>query len=229
MSYNKISHVIFDLDGLLLDTETIYTRIFKEMAKRFGREFTLELKCKQMGKSMQESASIFINELDIEMTIDEYCTEVLQHIQTQMPEAQLMPGVEKLIFYLKDKKIPMAIATGSSYDEYIIKTKKHAQLFSCFTNVVCTTDNSEVKRGKPYPDVFLLALSKFQATPNSQNVLVFEDAPNGVAAALSADMQVVWIPSPELFSQIQNNPKKFPTPTVILKSLEEFNPMEFNM
>jgi pseudouridine-5'-monophosphatase len=88
--------------------------------------------------------------------------------------------------------------------------------------VVCTVDDVDVKRGKPAPDCFEICAQRFAVQPLCpKNVLVFEDSPAGVQGALAAGMQVVFCPDAGL--------KHSQEATIILKSLKEFEPVDFNL
>lgn len=82
----------------------------------------------------------------------------------------------------------MAVATGSARQQYELKVKEKGSLFNCMSHAVCS-DDPGVEHGKPNPDIYLVAASKFTSPPeNLSSVLVFEDAPNGVEAAKKAGM-----------------------------------------
>ena len=99
-----------------------------------------------------------------------------------------LSGGERLIRHLHKHGIPIAVATGSAKKGYNLKVQKKGDLFKCMSHVVCS-DDPEVKTGKPAPDVYLVTVERFASPPKTMgNVLVFEDAPNGVEAAKSAGM-----------------------------------------
>ena len=102
----------------------------------------------------------------------------------------------------------------------MIKTSKHTEFFQLFP-IIVLGDSIEIKRGKPFPDQFLVTLSKFPDPPPAEKCLVFEDSPNGVLAAKAAGMGVVMVPDERLNKESQQNP------TLVLKSLEDFKPEDF--
>jgi pseudouridine-5'-monophosphatase len=117
----------------------------------------------------------------------------------------------------------MAVATSSGQDTYDLKVAKHAALFSMFSHVVTGGSDPEVKRGKPNPDIFLVCASRFKDCPKPELCLVFEDAPNGVQAALGAGMQVVMVPDE------QTDESLCKMATLRLHSLEEVKPELFGL
>lgn len=224
----KITHVIFDVDGLILDTEKLYTRILENMLEKYDKKFTWELKLKQMGKREQDSAKIAIDELNLPITVEQYLDEMHKGQAELFPKADLLPGAEKLIKHLHKHKIPIAVATGSDTHSYGLKRQSHSELFDLFHHEVLASSDPEVHHGKPAPDVFLVAANRFEKTPeNKKQCLVFEDAPNGVQSALSAGMKCVWVPD--------SNVNKFDWEVklkgvdLILSSLEEFIPEDFGL
>ncbi|KAL5476180.1 hypothetical protein EMCRGX_G026094 [Ephydatia muelleri] len=194
MCSRKITHVIFDLDGLLLDTEILYSRCTQSILDRYGKQFTWDIKQKMMGRKALEAASILITHTGIPLAPEEFHKELYSTLNAIFPEAALMPGAEAIVFHLHALGIPLAVATGSARHAYELKVSKYPRIAACFSHVVCA-DDPELKNGKPAPDVYLLAASRFTSPPLSPDkVLVFEDAPNGVLSGKAAGMNVVMVP-----------------------------------
>lgn len=219
-----VSHVIFDVDGLLLDTERLYTEITQKIVSKYGKQFTWEIKSQQMGKKETEAAKIIINALDLPLTVDEYLDTAHQQQEILFPEVDFLPGAEKLVRHLHKHNIPIAIATGSSRKLMELKTRKHRDLFDLFLHSVFSTDDPDVKHGKPAPDIFLVCAERFKDKPNHDQVLVFEDAPNGVDAAHAAGMKCVWVPQKE-----QDRDTHIHKCSLVLDSLEHFVPESFGL
>lgn len=120
-----------------------------------------------------------------------------------------------MVNHLKKHNIPIAVATSSGLDSFKIKSSKHEEFFKLFNHIICGGSDVNVKNGKPAPDIFLYCATKFKENPAPENCLVFEDSPNGVKAAISANMHVVMIPDenvpPELIKQAD----------IVVKSLDE--------
>lgn len=127
-------------------------------------------------------------------------------------------GAERLLRHLYQHKIPFCLATSSGQDMVEIKITHHHEIFKLFKHRVCGSSDPEVKQGKPAPDIFLIAASRFSDKPDPSQCLVFEDAPNGVKAAHSAGMQVVMVPDERVPLEMCS------LATQRILSLEDFHP-----
>jgi len=222
---NPVTHIVFDIDGLLLDTEAMFSDIMNCILRPHGKEFNWDVKRKQMGKACRAAGQVLIDEFDLPITVDDYCDQLTALMKDKMPTCKLMPGAEKLVRHLDAHKVPMSLASGSSKDEYHLKVDAlHSDLFSLFQHAVFCGSDPEVKNSKPAPDCYLLAAHRFPDKPDPAQCLVFEDAPLGVEGAEAAGMQVVWVPVEGCDAESHKD-----RATVTLTSLELFQPEMFGL
>ncbi|XP_030757902.1 pseudouridine-5'-phosphatase-like [Sitophilus oryzae] len=223
MKFRKVTHVIFDMDGTILETESIYQRILGGIANDWGQEYSHEIQLKILGTPEQDTAKIFLKELQIPLSTEEFLDVYHKRMHEELQHPTFMPGAEKLIRHLSKHKVPIAIATSASKFSYELKVKNHQEVFQLFHHVVCGTSDPEVKNGKPAPDIFLICASRFPDKPNPNDILVLEDAPNGIKGASAAGMLSVLIPERGLAEEHRKQAD------LVLNSLEEFQPELFGL
>jgi pseudouridine-5'-monophosphatase len=192
--FTGFSHIIFDLDGVLLDTEPLYTRATQQVLAPFNKEFTWATKMQMMGRDPLSSAQHLIDELGLPISGEEYLGRKEPLLEAMFPEAEEIEGASQLVMALAQSSRKLAVATSSSSGHYALKTRRHAW-FHAFATVVCS-DHPDVRRYKPAPDIFLVAARELGAAP--EDCLVIEDSPAGVQAAVAAGMQVLALPDPHV-------------------------------
>jgi len=217
----NVKNVIFDMDGLLLNTEDIYTAVTAEICRRYNIEYSWSVKAKLMGLNQHAAARTLVEETGLPLTAEEYLLERNAKQEDRFPTARPLPGVEKLVGHLKQHGVKIAVATSSHHNHFILKSKNNQQLFSLF-DVIVTGDDPAIKNGKPAPDLFQEAARRLGVDPikHSRACLVFEDAPSGVQAALAGDFPVIWIPDDGLERDAHLEKSANQT----LRSMEEFRP-----
>ena len=188
---DPVSHVIFDMDGVLLDSEPFYTQVQVEFAARYGKTFPdgfpFELKAQMMGKRAIDAGEIYVRELGIDhlVTPEEYIYERELLLDELFLKTPLMPGAERLVRHLHAHGVPFSLATSTHRRHFDLKTNDHKDLFSLFHHI---TTSDDVVDAKPSPEIYLLAASKWEPAPHPTRCLVIEDAPSGVTAAKAAGM-----------------------------------------
>jgi pseudouridine-5'-monophosphatase len=191
----EITHIIYDNDGLLLDTEPFYTTAHEIMASRYGKVFDWTVKSKMIGLRAEDSANVLIQSLQLPMSVPEYL-EARKHILAELfPQAKPLPGAVRLTTHLHRAGIPQAVATSSDRYHFDLKITYHQDWFRLFECIV-TGDDPEIKRGKPDPDIFLITAKRLKASPSQ--CLVFEDSPSGIEAACAAGMYTIAVPDPHM-------------------------------
>ncbi|KAF6033936.1 hypothetical protein EB796_007755 [Bugula neritina] len=141
-------------------------------------------------------------------------------------EQSLYRWAEKLVRHLHCHGVLIAVAKGSSEKKYDLKITRHKELFSLFSHVVFASDDPEVRQGKPCPDVFTVCAKRFPSPlpASPSNVLVFEDASNGVEAAVAAGIPCVLVPDVNLdITKVKDKAAE------VLKSLEDFVPEKYGL
>jgi HAD superfamily hydrolase (TIGR01509 family) len=183
--------VIFDNDGLTLDTEHTWTRAESALYARYGTEFTLDHKREMLGTSGAKSALTMERHLGQPGRGPQLNAELreLVHAELDGVGVQPMPGAVELLDALLERGIPVGLATNSGR-EFATRALRSAGVFDRFAAVVSAHD---VAHPKPAPDVYLEAAAQLGADADA--CVALEDSETGVAAARAAGMTVIGVPS----------------------------------
>jgi HAD superfamily hydrolase (TIGR01509 family) len=183
--------VIFDNDGLTLDTEHTWTRAEAALYARYGTEFTLDHKREMLGTSAAKSALTMERHLGQPGRGAELSGELreLVHAELDGTGVEPMPGARELLAALGEAGVPVGLATNSGR-EFATRALRRAGLLERFAAVVSAED---VEHPKPAPDVYLAAAAALGADPAA--CVALEDSETGVAAARAAGMLVIGVPS----------------------------------
>lgn len=201
--------VIFDLDGVLLDTEPLYTQATQEVLAPYGQEYTWALKVEMMGRDSRRAAEFLVATLGIPLTAEQYIARRQPLLERTCRTAAALPGAEELVRALHAHGVPIALATSSERPLMRAKIERHAW-FELFSTFVCG-DDPRLRHAKPAPDIFLLAAEELGIL--RENCLVFEDSLAGVEAARAAQMHVIAVAAPQM------DRSRYPAGTPILSSL----------
>lgn len=182
--------VVFDLDGLLFNTEELYEEVGTEVLRRRGRDFTPELIHAMMGRPGHVALSIMIEWHGLDDTVEALVRESEQVFDAILRHRLApMPGADALLQTLESRGIPRAIATSSTrrFVQTVLGMVGWHHRFNFF--LTC----EDVVHGKPHPEVYELAASRLGLAPSQ--VLVLEDSQNGCRAAVAARTVAVAVPS----------------------------------
>lgn len=203
------------MDGLLLDTEGIYTEVTQQIVGEYGKVFDWSVKEKIIGRRSIQAAEIIVESLDLPISPQDYLDSRKDVLLEKFKDTEALPGAKEMTTHFFKLGIPQALATSSSSPMFEAKFEKHKKWFSQFAQIV-RGDDPELKEGKPAPDIFLLAANRVGVDP--AECLVFEDAPTGTEAALAAGMSVVVVPDPNM------DHCHFKNASQIISSLKDFDP-----
>lgn len=189
--------VIFDLDGLLADTEIISLKVYQELLADFGIPFTEETYSREYsGHREEENVQRFLDTYDLPWNFDQTLEKVYElEARILAKGVNLKKGAKNLLAFLQREGIPIALATSSveSRARMILDSN---DILSLFDHLVFAKD---VKRSKPSPDIFLKACSDLNVLP--ENCLVLEDSEAGIEAASRAGIPVICIPDLKMPAQ----------------------------
>ncbi|MDR0539836.1 MAG: HAD family phosphatase [Spirochaetaceae bacterium] len=200
---SDISGLLFDLDGLLVDTERPFIHCFEIVSKRRGYDIPEELLIRMIGLGVREEEVLFQERFGknfpyMELREETYLETKIYHDNNGM---RVMPGAAKLLNYVKSKGYAVGLATGTMYERTLWKLDVSG-LAGKFDAI---TTGSDVTRGKPAPDIFLAAAQKINLPP--ENCVGFEDSEVGLRALDAAGMRSIFVkdiinPAPEVLAKV---------------------------
>lgn len=190
MADNSKLSIVWDMDGVLLDSEPIHVIVENELVGEYGKDIET-ITHKLLGRRALEAAQITVRELELPLTAEQYLAKRDAGLIKKMPSVEILPGIFDTVKHIRAQGVTCAIATSSP--KHLLEAKKigKSDFFSMFDAIVCGDD---VTNGKPDPEVFLKAAKAINADP--KNCVVFEDAPSGVRAGRAAGMRVCALPNP---------------------------------
>lgn len=209
-----IKAVIFDMDGLLIDSEPLWREGIIKIFNNLGISLTEE-NCKEtMGMRIDEVVHYWIVKLNLkniehDKLVNKIVDEVIHLINTK---GEVLEGVHEIIDLIATENIPMAIASSSP-----------TKLIKAVLEKINLKDKMQVifsaefeSHGKPHPSVYISTANKLGVHPNE--CLAFEDSPNGVLSAKSAKMKCVAVPEHSM-----KGDKRYGIADLVIHSLKDFN------
>ena len=185
----EISAVVFDLDGLMFNTEEIYNETGSELLRRRGVFEAQPVIQQMMGLRAEEAFRVMIKMCNFPETIEEMQQESDQIFRSILHEKLApMPGLFELLELIEQRGLPKAVATSSGR-RYLEEVLDRYELLPRFHYTLTSED---VSRGKPHPEIYLKAAGLLSVSP--EQMLVLEDSSNGTKAAVAAGAHIVSVP-----------------------------------
>ncbi|NJL92310.1 MAG: HAD-IA family hydrolase [Anaerolineae bacterium] len=184
-----ITHIIFDLDGLLVDTEPLWQAGESAILARYGTAWDPEIAKTHIGRRLDEAAAAMIAGYGLPLAAAVLEAEILEDVVARTAhELVAMPGADELVRRAYSAGYPLAIASSSPryYIEAVVQQSGWAGLITHIASAY------EAPQGKPAPDVYLDAIARLETT--AARCIAFEDSPTGARAAQAAGLRTVAVP-----------------------------------
>ncbi len=184
-----VKAVVFDLDGLIFNTEDVFIEATNRFLQPFGYDYHPEVQRRMMGQQAAVSTAILKEYYSLGESVDEIRQRIETHFMEVLPDIlDVMPGFPELIAFINGEGIPAAVCTSSTSD-YASDLLQRFGYLDCFQFIL---GGESVENGKPAPDCYLMACSRIGFSPSE--VMVFEDSENGCRAAVDAGTVAVAVP-----------------------------------
>ena len=193
----QIEAVIFDMDGLIINSEPLWRKAEIAAFKTIGYNFTEEMCIQTMGMRIDEVVHYWWEEfkwtsVSEEMVVKDIHSKMIDLIKS---EGAILTGVEKTLKLLKDQNIPLALASSSS--KVLIETVLNVLNIKSYFTIIHSAQDE--KAGKPDPSVFLTTARLLKVDP--EKCLVLEDSKAGMDAGLSANMRTIVVPEKNTYPE----------------------------
>lgn len=219
-----IQAVVFDMDGVLFDTERLYNEAWREVAESWPIQADLDdLIVRCVGLNHTDTRRLFDDMLGEDFPFDAYTGRIGARFHEMVEEElPVKEGVPEILRWLKEQKIPTALATSTSR-EGALSHLQRTGILSYFDEVIT---GDMVEHSKPAPDIYLIACDALHVPPS--NCIAVEDSPNGIRSAYAAGMMAVMIPdqiapTDELRAMLY---REFPSLRDLLRYLKEQQSLE---
>ena len=188
--YKEVKAVIFDFDGLMVDSERVSERAWDKISKEYGIQIDTRYYSRTRGMNNDGAREVFREMFGNELSYDEIKARKNEYFEADIEKNGLdkKKGLDELLKYIGDNDISKAIASGSSAD-YVRKCSKIAMISSDFDIII---GGDMITKCKPDPEVFEMAAGRLKVMPSE--CLVLEDSINGAEAAIRGGFQIVIVP-----------------------------------
>jgi HAD superfamily hydrolase (TIGR01509 family) len=211
---SEIAAVVFDLDGVLLDSEAAWVEVKRAFTEENGGHWKRSAELDMLGMSSTEWSRYMHDELGVPVPPERISSEVAGRLVEQYRQRlPLLPGALEAVRSLA-REWPLALATSSNRNviDLVLEEADIADAFAA------TVSSEEVARGKPAPDVYLDAAQRLEVDPGA--CVAIEDSSNGIRSAHAAGMAVIAIPNRDFPPE----PDSLALAAVVLDSLEQLTP-----
>jgi HAD superfamily hydrolase (TIGR01509 family) len=210
----SVAAVIFDLDGVLIDSESVWSQARRELALEHGGRWPADAQRAMMGMSSREWSRYMHDELGVQMAPEEISAAVVERLERLYRQRlPLLPDAREAVAALAERW-PLALASSAN-KPIIDLVLALSGMDRCFAVAV---SSEEVPRGKPAPDVYLEAARRLDVDP--RRCAAVEDSTNGLRAAAAAGMAVIALPNRDFPPE----PDALGLASAVLSSLHELRP-----
>ncbi|KAL7926929.1 HAD-like protein [Trichoderma austrokoningii] len=228
IEFPPIRACIFDMDGLLINSEDIITQSTNQLLEKYLRPpLTRSVRAQLMGIPDSTNGDVFHDWAKLPISREQFARESKEQMHMLFPSCEPLPGAEKLLSNLSrarnasdGNRIGLALASTTKTDSYELKvsrpeTKRLLDSFQPDKRILGDDPRVPKGRGKPAPEMYLIALQSLNSTITGdgekpilpKECLVFEDSIIGVEAGRRAGMRVVWVPHPNLAAEYHETQK----------------------
>jgi HAD superfamily hydrolase (TIGR01509 family) len=189
MLRKPVEAALFDMDGLLIDTEAVYIEAYGAAARAMGLEMSLALCHSMIGVPSRECEAMIQDHFGPDFRVDHFQGLFDEHAKRVLDaHVPVKPGAAEILGYLAGRSLPMAIATSSR----ATTVQRHLGRAGLLGHFKAIATRYDVERGKPHPDVYLEAARRLGVVP--ERCIAFEDSNVGLAAAHAAGTMAIMVP-----------------------------------